>query len=154
MPVLGNTGGILGLDNPYLEKTEWGWAIDPKGIRYVLNTAYDRYQKPLLIVENGYGGVDQINEQGDIIDDERIRYLNSHLLQVHEAIKDGVEVMGYTWWGPIDMISAGSGEMKKRYGFIYVDKDDEGNGTLKRMRKKSFFWYKNIIETNGNILFK
>lgn len=153
MPILGHTGGILGIDNPYLQKTEWGWAIDEKGLRYVCNELYDRYQKPLFLVENGYGGHDEVNENGEIIDDARISYLNKHLIEIAEAIEDGVELMGYTWWGPIDIVSAGTGEMNKRYGFIYVDKDNEGNGTLERRKKKSFGWYQRIIATNGDILF-
>ncbi|WP_066189938.1 glycoside hydrolase family 1 protein [Gracilibacillus timonensis] len=153
MSAEGNTGGILGLDNPYLEKTEWGWGIDAKGARYVFNAVYDRYQKPLLIVENGYGGVDHFNENGEIVDDARISFLNKHLIEISNAIEDGVEILGYTWWGPIDIVSAGTGEMKKRYGFIYVDKDNKGEGTLNRYKKKSFDWYKKIIETNGGILF-
>ncbi|TDT51924.1 glycoside hydrolase family 1 protein [Fonticella tunisiensis] len=152
MPILGHTGGIVGLENPYLKSTAWGWQIDPKGLRYVCNELYDRYQKPLFIVENGLGADDKVEEDGSIIDDYRIDYLNSHLREVREAIKDGVDIIGYTWWGPIDIVSAGTAEMKKRYGFIYVDKDNEGNGTLKRAKKKSFYWYKKIIETNGEIL--
>jgi len=154
MKILGNTGGIIGKDNPYLEKTEWGWPIDPKGLRYVCNEIYDRYQIPLFIVENGFGGADEFNENGEIIDDERINYIKKHLIQLHEAIKDGCEVIGYTWWGPIDIVSAGTGEMRKRYGFIHVDKDNDGNGTLARTKKKSFDWYKAVIESNGEILFK
>ncbi|MGE7759918.1 glycoside hydrolase family 1 protein [Peribacillus sp. NPDC097895] len=154
MPILGNTGGIMGLDNPYLEKTDWGWPIDAKGLRYVCNEVYDRYQKPLFIVENGYGGHDEINEEGNIIDDARMDYLNKHLIQLSEAIEDGCEIIGYTWWGPIDIVSAGTGEMKKRYGFVYVDKDNEGNGTLERRKKKSFYWYKQVIDTNGKVLFE
>ena len=153
MPILGNTGGIMGKDNPYLEKTEWGWPIDPKGLRYACNEIYDRYQKPIFIVENGYGGVDERNDAGEIVDDSRIDYLNKHLVQLQEAITDGCEILGYTWWGIIDIVSAGSGEMKKRYGFIHVDKDNDGNGTLKRSRKKSFHWYKKVIESNGQVLF-
>ncbi|WP_410515097.1 family 1 glycosylhydrolase [Paenibacillus sp. BR2-3] len=154
MPIQGNTGGIMGLDNPYLEKTAWGWPIDPKGLRYVCNEIYDRYQKPLFIVENGYGGDDEFAQDGSIIDDDRISYLNKHLLELNEAIEDGCEIIGYTWWGPIDIVSAGTGEMKKRYGFIYVDKDNDGKGTLNRTRKKSFYWYKQVIATNGRALFE
>jgi 6-phospho-beta-glucosidase len=154
MPILGHTGGIMGIDNPYLQKTEWGWTIDEKGLRYVCNELYDRYQKPLFLVENGYGGNDEVNENGEIIDDARISYLNKHLIEIAEAIEDGVELMGYTWWGPIDIVSAGTGEMKKRYGFIYVDKDNEGKGTLERLKKKSFYWYKKVIATNGDVLFE
>jgi len=154
MPILGHTGGILGVDNPYLQKTAWGWAIDPKGLRFVCNELYDRYQKPLFIVENGYGGHDEIDADGQIRDDARIDYLKKHLVEVAEAIADGVDMMGYTWWGPIDIVSAGTGEMRKRYGFIYVDKDNEGHGSLERRKKKSFDVYREIIGTNGEALFQ
>lgn len=153
MPILGNTGGILGMENPYLPKTEWGWEIDPQGLRYLLNVVYDRYQKPIFIVENGFGGDDRPDADGVINDDARINYLNQHIVSMAEAIADGVEVMGYTWWGPIDIVSAGTGEMKKRYGFIYVDKDNEGHGTLARSKKKSFDWFKKVIRTNGEAVF-
>ncbi|MFQ6792331.1 MAG: glycoside hydrolase family 1 protein [Thomasclavelia sp.] len=146
-----DTGGPIGVDNPYLEKTAWGWPIDPIGLRYVCNELFDRYQIPLLISENGFGTVDEIID-GKIIDDERIRYLQLHLKQLNEAIHDGCKIIGYTWWGPIDIVSAGTGEMNKRYGFIYVDKDNQNNGTLQRMKKKSFYEYKKIIETNGRSL--
>lgn len=152
-PILGNTGGIIGMDNPYLSKTAWGWPIDPKGLRYVCNEIYDRYQKPLFIVENGLGARDEIREDGSIEDDERIEYLNRHLRELNEAILDGCEIIGYTWWGPVDIVSAGTGEMEKRYGFIYVDKDNTGQGTLKRIKKKSFGWYRQVIATNGGALF-
>ncbi|MDF9844773.1 MULTISPECIES: glycoside hydrolase family 1 protein [unclassified Paenibacillus] len=152
IPIVGHTGGVTGIDNPYLESTPWGWQVDPKGLRLTCNELYDRYQKPLFIVENGLGTIDQIEADGSIQDDYRIDYLNKHLKEIKEAIHDGVEIIGYTWWGPIDIISAGKGEMKKRYGFIHVDKDDEGKGTLKRTKKKSFNWYKQIIETNGEII--
>ncbi|WP_375088753.1 glycoside hydrolase family 1 protein [Peribacillus sp. RS7] len=154
MPILGHTGGIMGLDNPYLDKTEWGWPIDAIGLRYVCNELYDRYQKPLFILENGYGGHDEVDKNGNINDDARINYLNLHLVEIAEAIEDGVDLIGYTWWGPIDIVSAGTGEMRKRYGFIYVDKDNEGNGTFERRKKKSFDWYKKVIETNGEVLFE
>lgn len=152
-------GNILGgVPNPYLKASEWGWQIDPQGIRYVLNQFYDRYQKPLFIVENGLGAADQLvrGEDGEltVLDDYRIEYLNDHLVQVREAIEDGVEVMGYTAWGCIDLISASSAELKKRYGFIYVDRKDDGTGTFERYKKKSFYWYKNVIETNGACLIK
>ncbi len=149
----GAAGNMLGgVKNPYLPSTDWGWQIDPKGLRYTLNQLYDRYQKPLFIVENGLGAADVV-EEGDVInDDYRIQYLHDHLIEAREAIADGVELIGYTSWGPIDIVSAGTGEMKKRYGYIYVDKDNEGRGTLKRMRKKSFNWYKNVIATNGEAL--
>lgn len=138
--------------NPYLKTTEWGWQIDPKGLRIVLNFLYDRYQKPLFIVENGLGAVDKLNEKGDIEDDYRISYLNDHLYQVGEALQDGVEVMGYTCWGPIDLVSASTAQMSKRYGFIYVDRDDQGKGSLMRKRKKSFYWYQDIIQSQGENL--
>ncbi len=140
------------ISNPYLEASEWGWQIDPIGLRYILNFLYDRYQLPLFIVENGLGAKDVINDNGEVIDDYRIDYLNDHLYQVGEAIQDGVEVMGYTCWGPIDLVSASTAQMSKRYGFIYVDRDDEGNGTLERKRKKSFDWYKSIIASQGEQL--
>lgn len=147
-------GNLMGgVPNPYLEASEWGWQIDPKGLRYILNTLYDRYEKPLFIVENGLGAVDQLitDENGNktVNDDYRIKYLNDHLVQVREAIEDGVDVMGYTTWGCIDVVSASTAELKKRYGFIYVDRNDDGTGTLERYKKKSFDWYKEVIETNG-----
>jgi 6-phospho-beta-glucosidase len=138
--------------NPYLETSEWGWTIDPKGLRITANQLYDRYQKPLFVVENGLGAVDVLNENGEVADDYRMDYMEAHLKELKEAIKDGVEVIGYTSWGPIDIVSASTGEMKKRYGFIYVDRDNEGNGTLKRTKKKSFDWYKKVIATNGEEL--
>lgn len=140
------------IPNPHLKASEWGWQIDPVGLRYLLNVLYDRYQLPLFIVENGLGAKDQLDDNGEIQDDYRIQYLNDHLYQVGEAIQDGVEVMGYTSWGPIDLVSASTAQMSKRYGFIYVDRDDEGRGTLERKRKKSFWWYKNIIESKGALL--
>lgn len=147
-------GNIMGgIPNPYLEASEWGWQIDPKGLRYLLNVLYDRYEKPLFIVENGLGAVDEpvIDSEGNITveDDYRIQYLNDHLVQVAEAIEDGVEVMGYTTWGCIDVVSASTAELKKRYGFIYVDRKDDGSGTLNRYKKKSFNWYKEVIASNG-----
>ena len=144
-----------GCKNPYLKKTDWGWAIDPKGLRILLNTLYDRYQKPLFIVENGLGAADLLVDGPDgptVEDDYRIQYLKEHLLEVSQAIQDGVELWGYTTWGCIDLVSASTAEMKKRYGFIYVDRNNDGTGTLARYRKKSFFWYKNVIETNGQCL--
>lgn len=135
--------------NPYLEKSQWGWLIDPKGLRILLNFLHDRYQKPLFIVENGLGARDEVNENGEIIDDYRIAYLNDHLVQAREAVLDGVELMGFTSWGPIDLVANSTAEMSKRYGFIYVDRHDDGTGTLKRTRKKSFYWYQDVIGTNG-----
>ncbi|MFD3447099.1 glycoside hydrolase family 1 protein [Microbacteriaceae bacterium 4G12] len=146
----GNLAG--GIKNPYLESSDWGWQIDPKGLRITLNKLYNRYQIPLMIVENGLGAVDTVEADGSINDDYRIHYLKAHIEQMKEAIADGVELWGYTPWGCIDLVSASSGEMKKRYGFIYVDKDNEGNGTLERSKKKSFYWYKNVISSNGEEL--
>ncbi|QXB22037.1 glycoside hydrolase family 1 protein [Lelliottia amnigena] len=143
-------GNILSMvPNPHLASSEWGWQIDPIGLRTLLNVLWDRYQKPLFIVENGLGAKDKPDANGVVQDDYRIRYLNDHLVQVREAIDDGVEVMGYTSWGPIDLVSASKAELSKRYGFIYVDRDDSGNGTLARSRKKSFYWYQEVIATNG-----
>ncbi|MGQ9413350.1 6-phospho-beta-glucosidase [Streptococcus pluranimalium] len=138
------------IKNPYLEASEWGWQIDPLGLRITLNTIWDRYQKPMFIVENGLGAVDTPDENGYVEDDYRIDYLRSHIETMNQAInEDGVELLGYTTWGPIDLVSAGTGEMKKRYGFIYVDRDNQGNGTLERSKKKSFDWYKKVIASNG-----
>lgn len=150
-PYFGDTGGDIGTENPYLKTSAWGWQIDPLGFRYTLNELWDRYQIPLFPVENGLGAVDKV-EDGKIHDSYRIDYLREHLLALREAIKDGVDIMGYTYWGPIDIVSAGKYEMSKRYGFIYVEKDDFGNGTLKRIKKDSFEWYKKIIESNGRFL--
>lgn len=146
-------GNILDMvPNPHLQASEWGWQIDPLGMRYLLNFLYDRYQKPLFIVENGLGAKDRLEDDGSINDDYRINYINDHLVQIHEAMEDGVEVMGYTSWGPIDLVSASKAEMAKRYGFIYVDQDDNGQGTLERYRKKSFFWYQSVINSRGGAL--
>ncbi|WP_241607374.1 glycoside hydrolase family 1 protein [Rosenbergiella australiborealis] len=143
-------GNILDMvPNPHLRASEWGWQIDPVGLRTLLNVLWDRYQKPLFIVENGLGAKDQPDAQGEISDDYRIDYLNDHLVQVREALQDGVEVLGYTSWGPIDLISASKAEISKRYGFIYVDRHDDGSGTLARSRKKSFYWYQEVIRTHG-----
>ncbi|HID8743865.1 TPA: glycoside hydrolase family 1 protein [Enterobacter mori] len=143
-------GNILSMvPNPHLASSEWGWQIDPVGLRTLLNVLWDRYQKPLFIVENGLGAKDKPDANGVVQDDYRISYLNDHLVQVREAIDDGVEVMGYTSWGPIDLVSASKAELSKRYGFIYVDRDDSGKGTLARSRKKSFYWYKEVIATKG-----
>lgn len=139
--------------NPYLKMTDWGWQIDPMGLRLALNQLYDRYQKPVFIVENGMGAVDHVEEDGSIHDDYRISYLKSHIEAFEAAVEeDGVDLMGYTPWGCIDLISAGTGEMKKRYGFIYVDRENDGSGTLKRSKKDSFYWYKKVIESNGTQL--
>lgn len=152
--LFGNVKGNIfaSLENPYLKSSEWGWQIDPLGLRITLNYLYDRYQKPLFIVENGLGATDtMIDEQID--DHYRIQYLKDHIQAMKDAILlDGVDLIGYTTWGCIDLISASSGEMKKRYGFIYVDANEEGIGSLKRYPKKSFTWYKKVIETNGEDL--
>lgn len=150
-------GNLLGgVPNPTLKASEWGWQIDPKGLRYVLNMFWDRWQKPLFIVENGLGAVDVLTEDGKgnltVEDDYRIQYLHDHLVQVGEALLDGVEVMGYTSWGCIDVVSASTAELKKRYGYIYVDRNDDGTGTLNRYKKKSFYWYKEVISSNGESL--
>ncbi len=150
-----STGGnvIKSLRNPHLQASEWGWQIDPLGLRITMNSLYDRYQKPLFIVENGLGAVDRVEEDGSIQDDYRIAYLEAHIKEMMKAVEeDGVELIGYTPWGWIDLVSASTGEMKKRYGFVYVDKDNAGNGTLERRRKKSFEWYKKVIATNGECL--
>lgn len=152
-PELMTDGNVFStVKNPHLKASEWGWQIDPMGLRITCNQLADRYRKPLFIVENGLGAVDKVEEDGSIIDDYRIDYLREHVKEMKEAILDGVDLIGYTPWGCIDLVSASTGEMKKRYGFIYVDKDDSGNGTLERKRKKSFKWYKNVIESNGEEL--
>lgn len=146
-------GNIIGgVKNPFLKASDWGWEIDPEGLRISLNKLYDRYQVPLFVVENGLGAYDKVEEDGSINDVYRIDYLREHIKAMGEAIEDGVELMGYTSWGCIDLVSASSGEMSKRYGYIYVDKNDDGSGTLERMKKKSFFWYKEVIATNGEKL--
>ena len=142
--------------NPYLKATDWGWQIDPQGLRYILNEFYERYQKPLFIAENGLGAYDELVEDGNggytVNDDYRIDFLRQHLLQVEQAVEDGVDIMGYTSWGCIDLVSASTAELDKRYGYIYVDRNNKGEGTLERYRKKSFYWYKKVIETNGESL--
>lgn len=144
---------ISGDPNPYLESTPWGWPVDPVGLRYVLNEFYDRYQKPLFIVENGLGAIDEIGPDGSIQDDYRIQYLKDHLREMMKAVcEDGVECLGYTMWAPIDLVSLSTGEMKKRYGFIYVDMDDKGNGTLERRKKKSYHWMSQVIASQGESL--
>lgn len=143
---------VVGLKNPYLEASDWGWQIDPKGLRYSLNAIYDRYQIPIMVVENGLGARDTREADGSVHDNYRIDYLKKHIEQMREAVADGVDLMGYTPWGCIDLVSASTGEMAKRYGFIYVDKYDDGTGTLARSRKDSFYWYQNVIKTNGEDL--
>lgn len=147
-----DTGGFVSAPNPYLERTDFGWQIDPMGLRYVCNEITDFFHKPLFIVENGMGTKETL-ENETVQDTYRIEYLREHLKAVYEAIEDGCEIMGYTYWGPFDIVSAGTAQMEKRYGFVYVDKDDKGNGTLKRYKKKSFDYYKQVIATNGEILF-
>lgn len=138
--------------NPYLTTNAWGWIKDPNGIRYVLEELDDRYHIPLMIVENGLGLIDTVEEDGSVHDTERIEYLRDHIAAMRKAVENGVDLIGYTTWGPIDLVSAGTGEMRKRYGFIYVDKHDDGSGTMKRSRKDSFFWYKKVIASNGEDL--
>lgn len=140
-----------GLKNPYLNATEWGWQIDPQGLRFSLNRLYSLYRKPLFIVENGIG-VDEKLENGTVNDDYRIAYLREHIRAMEQAVEDGVPVMGYTMWSPFDIVSNSTGEMRKRYGLVYVDLDDDGNGTFKRYPKKSFYWYKRVIASHGKDL--
>ncbi|GKQ42364.1 glycosyl hydrolase [Companilactobacillus sp. RD055328] len=140
---------IGGAKNPFLKSSEWGWQIDPIGLRIALNELYGRYEKPLFIVENGLGAKDEITSDHQINDDYRIDYLREHINAMADAVSDGVDLMGYTPWGCIDIVSASTGEMSKRYGFIYVDLDNDGNGSMDRYKKKSFDWYKNVIKTNG-----
>lgn len=151
---LENTGGNMvdGIKNPYLKASDWGWQIDPKGLRWSLNEIYDRYQIPVMVVENGLGAMDEKDVDGKIHDSYRIDYFRQHIQQMAEAVRDGVDLMGYTPWGCIDLVSAGTGEMRKRYGFIYVNKFDDGTGDLSRERKDSFYWYQKVIATNGEDL--
>lgn len=141
-----------GVKNPYLGMTDWGWQIDPMGLTYSLIDMYDRYHKPLFIVENGIGSKDRVEADGSIIDDYRIDYFRDHIVAIGEAIEEGVDVMGYTPWGCIDLVSMSTCQMSKRYGFVYVDVDDQGHGTYDRKKKKSFDWYKKVIRTNGRDL--
>ena len=141
-----------GIKNPYLKTSKWGWAIDPDGLRFTLNKLWDRYQIPLMVVENGFGAPDTVEADGSIHDPYRIDYLRSHIGAMQEAIDDGVNLIGYTTWGPIDLVSAGTGEMHKRYGFIYVDRHDDGTGDFSRKKKDSFFWYKKVIASQGTDL--
>lgn len=139
--------------NPYLKASDWGWTIDPKGLRYTLNMMYDLYQIPVMVVENGFGANDVLEEDGSVHDPYRIEYFREHIREMKKAIEiDGVPVMGYTTWGCIDLVSAGTGEMKKRYGFVYVDVDDEGHGTGTRYKKDSYDWYRKVIASNGEEL--
>lgn len=147
-----NANLITGGRNPHLPSSEWGWQIDPVGLRYSLNQLYDRYQLPLFIAENGLGAMDEVTADGKIHDDYRIDYFRQHAIQMGEALRDGVDLIGYTWWGPIDIISAGTSEMSKRYGFIHVDQDDLGEGSLTRRRKDSFFYVRDVMTSNGERL--
>lgn len=146
----GNIAG--GFANPYLTTSDWGWQIDPQGLRYSLNEIYDRYRIPIMVVENGLGAKDTLEQDGSIQDDYRIDYLRQHIQAIKGAVEDGVDLMGYTPWGCIDLVSASTGEMAKRYGFIYVEKYDDGTGTLARRKKKSYDWFRKVIETNGEDL--
>ncbi|MGP9722920.1 glycoside hydrolase family 1 protein [Corynebacterium sp. AOP40-9SA-29] len=156
--VSGEGNIVGGIPNPLLESSEWGWQIDPAGLRIILNDYWDRWQRPLFIVENGLGAKDVLVDAPDVEDgktvedDYRISYINDHLVQVGEALSDGVDVMGYTAWGCIDLVSASTAQMSKRYGFIYVDRNDDGSGSLQRYRKRSFDWYKEVIASNGAVL--
>ena len=141
-----------GARNKYLQYSDWGWAFDPKGLQYYLEIIYDRYEKPIMIVENGLGSLDKVEEDGSIHDPYRLDYYRKHIQAMEQAIHNGVNLIGYTTWGCIDLVSAGTGEMRKRYGFIYVDKQDDGSGTFKRIKKDSFYWYKKVIESNGKEL--
>ena len=147
----GGKGNILGgVPNPYLKASDWGWQIDPDGLRYTLNLLHDRYpHTPLMIVENGFGAFDTVEEDGSIHDDYRIDYFKGHIHAMKESIEDGVPLIGYTTWGPIDLVSAGTGQYAKRYGFIYVDRHDDGTGDFSRSKKDSFYWYKKVCESNG-----
>lgn len=150
-PSVGTVSGNLlgGAKNPYLQANEWGWQIDPEGLRFTLNELYSRYQIPLMIVENGLGAKDVPEADGTVHDPYRIEYLRQHIAAMKEAVEEGVDLMGYTMWGCIDLVSASTGEMAKRYGFIYVDSDDFGNGTFARYKKDSFYWYQKVIASNG-----
>lgn len=153
----GDSNGLTGfpgsLPNPHVKSSGWGWQIDPVGLRYSLNTLYERYSKPLFIVENGFGAVDNVEQDGSINDDYRIAYLQSHISEMKKAVvEDGVNLMGYTPWGCIDCVSFTTGEYKKRYGFIYVNKHDDGTGDMSRSKKKSFHWYKEVISSNGEVV--
>ena len=155
--VKADTGGLIAKENPFLKDKApqpWGWPVDPVGIRYTLNVLYDRYHLPLYIVENGVGLDENLDENGEIHDAFRVHYIEEHLKNVHKAIEDGVDCRAYLYWGPIDVVSAGTGEMKKRYGFVYVDRFNDGHGTLERKIKDSYYRYKEIIESNGEVLLK
>ena len=142
-----------GVKNPYLKVSDWGWSIDAEGLRYALNEIYDRYRIPVMVVENGLGAHDIVEEEDSIHDPYRIDYLRKHIEQMKLAVdEDGVDLIGYTPWGCIDLVSLSTGEIAKRYGMIYVNKFEDGSGDLSRMKKDSFYWYKKVIETNGEDL--
>ena len=146
-------GNAHSVKNPYVKVSDWGWAIDPVGLRYALNVMYERYEKPLFIVENGLGAFDELKEDGTCDDSYRIDYLKAHIREMKKAVElDGVDLMGYTPWGCIDVVSFTTGELRKRYGFIYVDLNDDGTGSGKRYQKKSFAWYQKVIASNGDDL--
>jgi len=153
-PEVAKTGGnmMMGIKNPYLQTSEWGWQIDPEGLRSYLNEVYARYEIPVMVVENGLGANDVRSEDGKFHDSYRIDYLRGHIRAMEEAVRDGVDLMGYTMWGCVDLVSASTGEMKKRYGFIYVDRDNDGNGDFHREKKDSFDWYRKVIASNGDDL--
>ena len=142
----------MGKKNPYLKESDWGWAIDPKGLKFFMHEIYDRYQIPLINCENGLGAFDILEEDGRVHDQYRIDYMREHVKAMSEGIDEGVDLMGYTWWGCIDLVSASTGEIRKRYGFIYVDVDDFGNGTYKRYKKDSFEYCKKVYTSNGEDL--
>lgn len=152
--VKNDAGGnfAMGPKNPYLTYSDWGWSLDPKGLRYYLECIYDRYRIPLMVVENGLGAYDVLEKDGSVHDQYRIDYLREHIREMAIAIDHGVDLRGYTTWGCIDLVSAGTGEMRKRYGFVYVDRNDDGTGTFERYRKDSFWWYRRVIESNGEDL--
>lgn len=148
-----SAGNLLGgIKNPYLESSEWGWQIDPVGLRFTMHKVYDRYNIPVMIVENGLGAIDKINANGTINDEYRIKYLEAHLSEMKKAASEGVDIIGYMVWSPIDIISSSTGEMKKRYGLIYVNRDDDQNGDFRRIKKESFYWYQDVIKNNGEFL--
>ena len=142
----------VGGKNPYLKTSDWGWQIDPDGLFYALNRLYGRYQLPLMIVENGLGAKDVLELDGSVHDPYRIEYLREHIKAMKRAAEHGIKILGYNSWGCIDLVSASGGEMSKRYGYVYVDLDDEGKGSLRRLRKDSFYWYKKVIASNGEDL--
>ena len=147
------TGNMsAGYRNEYLKYSDWGWSFDPTGLQYYLEMIYNRYERPLMIVENGLGAFDKLEEDGSIHDQYRIDYFREHIASMKKAVENGVDLWGYTTWAPIDLVSAGTGEMRKRYGFIYVDKNDDGSGSMARSKKDSFYWYKKVIESNGENL--